>query len=97
MWGSGLFAAVCVKGWGRIEITRRVARDRHLEDGPVQPRLAADAAGMHPCGHPAGPLRHRTGDPAHLMSRQGSLRDTASGPYPKRDLRAIRESLKPIT
>ena len=82
---------------GRIEITQRVAANGTWKNDPFSRACRPMRRGRTLVG--TGPGRYGVGPeiPSHLWWRQGPLLYTVSGPYPKRDLLAIGESLKPIS
>ena len=84
-----------MRGWERIEITQRIAANGTWKRDPfgracLQMRPGRALVGTRPGRYGIGPEV-----PSHLWWRQGSLLYAVSGPYPKRDLLAIAESLKP--
>jgi hypothetical protein len=92
----GLFAAVYVRGWERIEVTQRVAVNGAWKRDPFSRtcltlRRGRTTVGTRPARYGIGPEI-----PSHLWWREGSLLYTISGPYPKSDLQAIAKSLTKI-
>ena len=91
-----LFAGVYLRGHERIEVTQRLAAGRGWVADPfgfecgVQYSERARVKGR--------PARFGIGPeiPPHLFWRRGRLLFTVSGPFPKRDLLAIANSLAPI-
>ncbi len=92
----GLFAAVYVRGWERIEVTQRVAVNGVWKRDPFSRTCIAMRRGRTTVG--TRPARYGIGPDivSHLWWREGSLLYTVAGPYPKRDLQAIAASLRKI-
>lgn len=91
-----LFSAVYMKGWERIEVTERLVGSAKFRRDP----FSELCLGMHDGRTLVGNRGARYGIgpeiPSHLWWREGPIYFTVSGPYPKRDLKAIAESLQKI-
>lgn len=91
-----LFAAVYRRGMERIDVTQRLAGARGWRVDPFSAECGfmfqegANVNGV-PAGYGIGPETV-----PHLFWRDGNLLYTVSGPFAKRDLIAIAESLAPI-
>jgi hypothetical protein len=92
-----LFAAVYTRGWERIEITQRVASNGTWRRDPFSRACLAMRPGRILVGTRQGRYGIGPEIPSHLWWRNGPFLYTVAGPYPKRDLLAIAESLKPIS
>jgi hypothetical protein len=91
-----LFSAVYMKGWERIEVTERLVDTAKFGRDP----FSELCLGMH---HGTTLVSNRgarygigTEIPSHLWWREGPIYFTVSGPYPKKDLKVIAESLQKI-
>ena len=93
----GLFAAIYVRGWERIEITQRLATHGTWQRSPFGRACLPMRLGRALVGTRQGHYGIGKEIPSHLWWRQGPLLYTVAGPYPKRDLVAIAESLKPVS
>lgn len=92
-----LFSAVYMRGWERIEITQRVASNGTWLRDPFSRACLAMRPGRILVGTRQGHYGIGPEIPSHLWWRDGPFLFTVAGPYSKRDLMAIAESLRPIT
>jgi hypothetical protein len=93
---ASLFGAVYRRGWERIDVTQRLAGATGWVSDPFgvecgfQLESAVRVKGV-PAAYGAGPEIT-----PHVYWRRGKLLYTVSGPFPKKDLVAIAESLAPV-
>ena len=94
---QSLFSAVYMKGWERIEVTQRLVGAAKFRRDPFSESCLRMQAGTTLVGNRGARYGIGTEIPSHLWWRDGPIYFTVSGPYPKRDLKVIAESLQKIT
>ncbi len=92
-----LFSAVYVRGWERIEVTQRLVGAGKFRRDPFSRLCSSMQAGTTLVSNRGARYGIGTEIPSHLWWRDGPIYLTVSGPYPKRDLKVIAESLQKIT
>lgn len=93
---TSLFSAVYAKGWERIELTQRVASNGTWARDPFSRLCLGMQVGRTLVNNRGAKYGIGPEIPSHLWWREGSILFTVSGPLPKKDLKVIAESLKPI-
>ena len=91
-----LFSAVYMKGWERIEVTERLVGAAKFRRDPFSELCLGMHGGRTLVGNRGARYGIGPEIPSHLWWRVGPIYFTVSGPYPKRDLKAIAESLQKI-
>lgn len=94
--GRYLFSAVYAKGWERIEITQRLVGSSRFVRDPFSEVCHGMQGGTTLVGNRGARYGIGPEIPSHLWWRDGPIYFTVSGPYPKRDLKVIAESLRKI-
>lgn len=92
-----LFSAVYTRGWERIEITQRLVGSARFRRDPFSQLCLSLQGGTTLVGKVGARYGIGTEVPSHLWWREGPIYFTVSGPYPKRDLKVIAESLQKIS
>jgi hypothetical protein len=95
--GRYLFSAVYTRGWERIEITQRLVGSSRFVRDPFSETCLSMQGGTTLVGNRGARYGIGAEIPSHLWWRDGPLYYTVSGPYPKRDLKVIAESLRKIS
>ena len=93
---SSLFSAVYKKGWERIEITQRLVGSAKFRRDPFSESCLAMQPGNTVIKNRGAKYGIGTEIPSHLWWREGNIYFTVSGPYGKKDLKVIAESLTPL-
>lgn len=92
-----LFSAVYMRGWERIEVTQRLVGAARFGRDPFSELCLGMRGGTTLVGNRGARYGIGPEIPSHLWWRDGPIYYTVSGPYPKRDLKAIAESLQKIS
>lgn len=92
-----LFSAVYTKGWERIEVTQRLVENSKFVRDPFSELCLGMQGGTTLVGNRGARYGIGPEIPSHLWWRDGVFYFTVSGPYPKRDLKVIAESLQKIS
>lgn len=92
-----LFSAVYGRGWERIEITQRLVDSARFRRDPFSELCLGMRGGTTLVGNRGARYGIGPEIPSHLWWRDGPIYHTVSGPYPKRDLKTIAESLQKIS
>ena len=92
-----LFSAVYTRGWERIEVTQRLVESARFRRDPFSELCLGMRGGTALVGNRGARYGIGPEIPSHLWWRDGPIYYTVSGPYPKRDLKAIAESLQKIS